>query len=170
MKMRYLSIILLILAGSFVNAQEDLRMGLSVGTEKKQVTRQKKAKMQRIQQWKAERQRRLVEELQINNEAKKQEFKRLLNEYNNRQEKIKRKFKPNSNFDQMSDEEAKKQLQQSFQVGKELLENRKKYSDKFQKVMKPQKVLKMFHYEGRMRREMMKRRDAKSRSVKKIKR
>lgn len=168
--MKYVSTILLVLMTSFVNAQEDSQMGLSIGTEKKQVSRrEKKTDSQHIQKWKAENQRRLIEELELNSKTEKQEFKKLFNEYRDCQKRIKKKFKPNSNFDQMSDEEAKKQLQQSFQVGKELLENRRKYSGEFQKVMKPQKVLKMFHYEGKMRREMMKRKDVKLRSIKRIK-
>lgn len=164
--MKNISIILLVLIGFFANAQ-DARMNLNqrqkkeIQHRKAEIQRRKAIHKQRLQQWKSEHQRRLIQALEISDKQKKQKFRQIYTEYNDNQERIKRKFKPNRNFNQMSDEQARKELKQSFQVGAELLENRKKYSDEFQKIIKPQKVLKLFHHEGKMRREMMKRRDGR---------
>ncbi|PZU13736.1 MAG: hypothetical protein DI622_13905, partial [Chryseobacterium sp.] len=53
-----------------------------------------------------------------------------------------------------TDEEAKAKLQQSFEVGQKLLDNRKKYAEKMQQVIPCQKVLKLFQSEGMMRDKM----------------
>ncbi|MPT46221.1 MAG: hypothetical protein E2599_23380, partial [Klebsiella sp.] len=84
----------------------------------------------------------------------KTEFTEIYNEYLDRQRQIKSQF--NSNFDPeaLSDEEAKAKLQQSFEVGQKLLDNRKKYAEKMQQVIPCQKVLKLFQSEGMMRDKM----------------
>ena len=56
------------------------------------------------------------------------------------------------------DAEAKKMLNQSFDLGQQLLNNRKVYADKFLKILTPQQVLKLFNQEGRMREKFMERR------------
>ena len=58
----------------------------------------------------------------------------------------------------LSDEEAKVKLEQSFEVGQQLLNNRKVYAEKMQKIISPQKVLKLFQSEGMMRDKMNERR------------
>ena len=88
-----------------------------------------------------------------------QEFKQLYNEYQEKQNEIKSKFKPNEDYENMSDEEAKQQLNQSFEVGQQLLDNRKAYSQKFMKVIKPQQVLQMYQTEGRMRNKILDRKE-----------
>lgn len=93
--------------------------------------------------------------------AEKQEaFKKLLFEYGQSQKAIKDKFKNNnvSEFD-LSDTEAKKLLDQSFDLGQQLLNNRKVYAEKFLKILTPQQVLKLFKQEGKMREKLMERRD-----------
>ena len=55
----------------------------------------------------------------------------------------------------LSDAEAKKMLNQSFDLGQQLLNNRKVYADKFLKILTPQQVLKLFNQEGRMREKFM---------------
>lgn len=84
----------------------------------------------------------------------KEEFTNLYNEYLENQKKIKSQF--NSDFDpeKLSEDEAKVKLQQSFDVGQRLLENRKEYSEKMQKVIPCQKVLKLFNSEAMMRDKM----------------
>lgn len=84
----------------------------------------------------------------------KAEFTALYNEYLDNQKKIKSEFNSNFNPETLSDEEAKQKLQQSFEVGQKLLDNRKKYADKMQQVIPCQKVLKLFQSEGMMRDKM----------------
>ncbi|WP_080777350.1 hypothetical protein [Chryseobacterium phocaeense] len=84
----------------------------------------------------------------------KTEFTQLYNEYLDNQKQIKSQFDPNFNPETLSDDEAKAKLQQSFEVGQKLLDNRKKYADKMQQVIPCQKVLKLFQTEGMMRDKM----------------
>ena len=77
------------------------------------------------------------------------DFKTLYSEYQEKQNSIKSKFKSGGDYENMSDEEAKKQLNESFEVGQQLLDNRKIYAEKFLKVIKPQQVLQMYHTEGK---------------------
>lgn len=84
----------------------------------------------------------------------KEEFTDVYNEYLESQREIKSQFNSNFNPDNLSDEEAKAKLQQSFEVGQKLLDNRKKYADKMQQVIPCQKVLKLFQTEGMMREKM----------------
>lgn len=86
---------------------------------------------------------------------KKEEFKNLFQEYQNKQKEIKVKFVPRSDYDKMSEEEARKQLKTSFEVGQQLLDNRKHYAERMQQVVPPQQVLKMFENEGKVRGQMM---------------
>lgn len=84
----------------------------------------------------------------------KTEFTEVYNEYLNSQKKIKDQFDSNFNPETLSEEEAKVKLQQSFDVGQKLLDNRKKYAEKMQTVIPCQKVLKLFQSEGMMRDKM----------------
>ena len=84
----------------------------------------------------------------------KAEFTQLYNEYLESQKQIKSQF--NSSFDpeKLTDEEAKAKLQQSFEVGQKLLDNRKRYAEKMQQVIPCQKVLKLFQSEKMMKDKM----------------
>lgn len=84
-------------------------------------------------------------------------FKTIYEDYKNSQKQIKENFTPRKDFDKMSEEEAKKQLDKSFDIGQQLLENRRRYAEKMQKIIPPQQVLKMFDNESRMRGKMMER-------------
>lgn len=95
----------------------------------------------------------VVENLNIK-EADKEEFTKVYNEYLENQSKIKKQFDPHFKPEELSDQEAKQRLQQSFDVGQNLLENRKKYAEKLQQVIPPQKVLQLFQNEGMMRDKM----------------
>ena len=90
---------------------------------------------------------------------KQDAFKKLLIEYNQSQKNIKNKFKEDFSKENISDAEAKNLLTQSFQLGQELLDNRKIYADKFLKILTPQQVLKLFNHEGKMREKFMERRE-----------
>lgn len=160
--MKYYSL-LFILFGFAIHAQ-DLRNTLSSPSihrdyQEQEKPKQRSEKADPIMRWEEERKNRLMEELNISEREEKEKFRRLYDEYDYNQKEIKRKFTPNRNFDDLSDAEARHQLDESFRVGRELLENRQRYSEEFQKVIKPQKVLKMFDQEGKMRREMLQRRD-----------
>jgi hypothetical protein len=96
----------------------------------------------------------MVAELEVP-KAKEEEFKRLYSEYQEKQAEIKRKFKADTNYANISDEDATKQIQESFEIGEQLLENRKKYAQKFMKVIKPQQVLQMYQTEGKMRNKIL---------------
>ena len=96
----------------------------------------------------------VVEELDIP-EDKQEEFRTLYNEYQESQKEIKSRFVPKENYQNMSDKDAKKELEKSFEVGQQLLENRRKYSERFQRLMKPQQVLRLFQNEGMMRNKVM---------------
>ena len=85
--------------------------------------------------------------------------KKLMSEYIQSQKTIKDKFKPDFSKENLSDAESKKMLNQSFQLGQELLDNRKVYADKFLKILTPQQVLKLFHQEGKLREKFMERRE-----------
>lgn len=91
-------------------------------------------------------------------EEKQEAFKKLLKEYHESQRAIKDKFKSNFSKDNLSDADAKKTLEQSFELGQQLLDNRKLYADKFLKILTPQQVLKLFSQEKKMREKMMERR------------
>lgn len=84
----------------------------------------------------------------------KKEFTDIYNEYLESQKQIKSQFNSNFDAETLSDEEAKAKLQQSFEVGQKLLDNRKKYADKMQQIIPCQKVLKLFQSEGMMREKM----------------
>lgn len=95
----------------------------------------------------------VMDNLQID-PSDKTEFTQIYNEYLESQKEIKNQFNSNFNPETLSDEEAKAKLQQSFDVGQKLLDNRKKYADKMQQVIPCQKVLKLFQTEGMMRDKM----------------
>lgn len=96
----------------------------------------------------------VIDDLDIPKE-KQEEFKNLYAEYQNNQKQIKEKFFVDKNLDNLSDEEATKRLNQSFDVGQQLLNNRKAYADKFLKILSPQQVLTLFQTEGKMRDKML---------------
>ena len=119
---------------------------------------QKMSPQERMSLLKQFRQNMVVSELDVP-ENNQEQFKSLYSEYQEKQNEIISKFKPNEDYENMSDEEAKQQLNQSFEVGQQLLDNRKAYSQKFMKVIKPQQVLQMYQNEGRMRNKILDRKE-----------
>ena len=119
---------------------------------------QKMSPQERMSLLKQFRQNMVVSQLDVP-QNDQEEFKQLYSEYQEKQNEIKSKFKPNEDYENMSDEEAKQQLNQSFEVGQQLLDNRRAYSQKFMKVIKPQQVLQMYQTEGRMRNKILDRKE-----------
>lgn len=96
------------------------------------------------------REKMMISELEVPKENEV-EFRDLYTEYQESQKQIKNKFTPKETYDELSEEEAKAELERSFIIGQQLLDNRKKYSQKFQRLIKPQQVLELFQTEGKMR-------------------
>ena len=96
----------------------------------------------------------VIDDLDISKE-KQDEFKVLYAEYQSNQKQIKEKFHVDKNLDNLSDDDATKRLNQSFDVGQQLLNNRRTYADKFLKILTPQQVLTLFQTEGKMRDKML---------------
>lgn len=84
----------------------------------------------------------------------KAEFTSIYNEYLDDQKKIKSQFDSNFDPEKLNEEEAKVKLQQSFDLGQKLLDNKKRYAEKMQTVIPCQKVLKLFNSEAMMRDKM----------------
>lgn len=125
--------------------------------QRKEVIRQMKPddRMNLLRQF---RENMMVSELEVP-QSDQPQFKTLYAEYQEKQNSIKSKFRPNENYESMSDDEAKKQLNESFEVGQQLLDNRRVYAEKFMKVISPQQVLQMFQAEGRMRDKILDKKD-----------
>ncbi len=139
--------------GAFFNAQE-LTDWRKMKPEQRKDLINNLSPTERVQLLNKFRENMLVDELEISSE-KQQEFKDLYQEYQESQKNIKSSFTPKENYSTLSEEEAKKELERSFVVSQQLLDNRKKYCEKFKKVIKPQQILQMFQNEGMMRNKVM---------------
>lgn len=148
----------LLLAFSFAKAQETPKPDFrTMSPEQRRELIRKMTPEQRHQLMEDAAVMMAIKKLQV--PAEKQDaFKKLLIEYNQSQKNIKNKFKEDFSKENISDAEAKNLLTQSFQLGQELLDNRKIYADKFLKILTPQQVLKLFSHEGKMRENFMERR------------
>ena len=125
---------------------------------------QKMSPQEKMSLLKQFRENMMVSELEVS-QTDQPEFKTLYAEYQDKQNSIKSRFKPSEDYDNMSDEEAKRQLNESFEIGQQLLDNRKIYAQKFMKVLKPQQVLQMYQTEGKMRSKILdKKQDGRSNS------
>jgi len=102
----------------------------------------------------------VIDDIDVPND-KQQEFKTLYAEYQDNQKQIKEKFIFDNKIENLSDEEATRRLNQSFDVGQQLLNNRKTYADKFLKLLSPQQVLKLFQTEGKMREKVLDKKNSK---------
>lgn len=100
----------------------------------------------------------MLEELNIP-EKDKQKFNELYLECQNNQRKIKNAFEARTDYENLTDEEAVKELNASFDVGQKLLDTKRECANKFLKIMRPQQVLQMFENEGRMRSKVRDRKD-----------
>lgn len=95
---------------------------------------------------------RVIKELNIPAENQ-EEIRQLFKEYSESKRAIIGKFKPNDNTEQLSDKEARKKIAEDLEIMQKVLDNRKKYTDKFLKKLTPQQVLKVFKIEHKFKEE-----------------
>ncbi len=148
------TIVTLILAVNLIFAQQFGLDWKSMKPEQRKEVIQKMKPEERMALLKEFREKMIIAELAVP-ENNQPEFKNLYSEYQDKQNEIKAKFTPNEDYGNMSDEEATKQLDHSFDVGQQLLDNRKNYAQKFMKVISPQQVLRMYQTEGKMRNKIL---------------
>lgn len=151
---KVLTLMLGVFALGFFSAQENPKEWKDMTTEERKEYIKNMSPEERQKTFINLRDNAVVSDLNIPKDHE-EEFKTLFEDYQKSQRDIKVKFTPREDYDKMSPEEAKKQLNKSFEVGQQLLENRKKYAEKMQQLIPPQQVLKMFNNEGRMRGRMM---------------
>lgn len=148
------AILSLILAVQFSFGQQFGFDWKGMKPEQRKEVIQKMKPEERILLLKEFREKMIISELAVP-ENNQPEFKILYSEYQDKQNEIKAKFAPKEDYENMSEEEATTQLNQSFDVGQQLLDNRKNYAEKFVKVITPQQVLRMYQTEGRMRNKIL---------------
>lgn len=130
--------------------------GLRGSHQPKMLSEQEKA--QRKAEFLRMRQQQLIEELQIP-AAQQQEFLTLYQEYQNSQQQIREKFQTSRSFGDLTDAQARQQLEQSFVLGQQLLDNRRRYAERFGRFLKPQQILKLYQNESRLRSKIMQAKD-----------
>ena len=162
---KILFILITVITGSQLSyAQEQKYDCKKMKPEQRKEIIQKMSPQEKMLLLKQFRENMMVSELEVA-QNDQTEFKTLYAEYQEKQNNIKSRFKPSEDYDNMSDEEATKQLNESFDVGQQLLDNRKIYAQKFLKVLKPQQVLQMYQTEGKMRSKILdKKQDGRSNS------
>lgn len=151
--------LILILAIQFSFAQQLSYDWKSMKPEQRKEVIQKMNPNERMSLLKEFREKMIIAELAVPQNSQP-EFIHLYTQYQDRQNDIKSKFTPSEDYENMTDEEATKQLNQSFEVGQQLLDNRKNYAQKFMKVISPQQVLKMYQTEGKMRNKILDKKQA----------
>ena len=162
---KILLLLIAVFSGSQLSfAQEQKYDWKNMKPEQRKEVIQKMSPQEKMSLLKQFRENMMVSELDVP-QTDQPEFKTLYAEYQEKQNSIKSRFKPSEDYENMSDEEATKQLNESFDVGQQLLDNRKIYAQKFMKVLKPQQVLQMYQTEGKMRSKILdKKQDGRSNS------
>lgn len=155
--------IILIVSVQFNFAQQQSLDWKNMKPEMRKEAIQKMKPEERMELLKEFRENMIMKELDVP-VSNQPEFKSLYNEYQEKQREIKSKFAPNDDYENMSDEEAAKQLNQSFDIGQQLLDNRKNYSQRFMKVISPQQVLRMYQTEGKVRNKILDRKQVEPRN------
>lgn len=153
-----LFILITVLFGSESFAQELKYDWKTMKPEQRKELIQQMNPQQRMKLLNEFRENMMVSELEVP-QTDQTEFKKLYAEYQDRQNAIKSKFKAPEDYENMSDAEARRQVEESFVIGQQLLNNRKAYAEKFMKVIKPQQVLQMFQTEGKMRNKILDKKD-----------
>ena len=152
---KILLLLIAVFTGSQLSfAQEQKYDWKNMKPEQRKEVIQKMSPQEKMSLLKQFRENMMVSELDVP-QTDQPEFKTLYAEYQEKQNSIKSRFKPSEDYENMSDEEATKQLNESFDVGQQLLDNRKIYAQKFLKVLKPQQVLQMYQTEGKMRNKIL---------------
>lgn len=162
---KILLLLIAVCSGSQLSfAQEQKYDWKNMKPEQRKEVIQKMSPQEKMSLLKQFRENMMVSELDVP-QTDQQEFKTLYAEYQEKQNSIKSKFKSSEDYENMSDDEAKRQLNESFDIGQQLLDNRKIYAQKFMKVLKPQQVLQMYQTEGKMRSKILdKKQDGRSNS------
>ena len=162
---KILLLLIAVFTGSQLSfAQERKYDWKNMKPEQRKEVIQKMSPQEKMSLLKQFRENMMVSELDVP-QTDQPEFKTLYAEYQEKQNSIKSRFKLSEDYENMSDEEATKQLNESFDVGQQLLDNRKIYAQKFLKVLKPQQVLQMYQTEGKMRSKILdKKQDGRSNS------
>ena len=162
---KILLLLIAVFTGSQLSfAQERKYDWKNMKPEQRKEVIQKMSPQEKMSLLKQFRENMMVSELDVP-QTDQLEFKTLYAEYQEKQNSIKSKFKSSEDYENMSDEEAKRQLNESFDIGQQLLDNRKIYAQKFMKVLKPQQVLQMYQTEGKMRSKILdKKQDGRSNS------
>ena len=162
---KILLLLIAVFTGSQLSfAQEQKYDWKNMKPEQRKEVIQKMSPQEKMSLLKQFRENMMVSELDVP-QTDQLEFKTLYAEYQEKQNSIKSRFKLSEDYENMSDEEAKRQLNESFEVGQQLLDNRKIYAQKFMKVLKPQQVLQMYQTEGKMRSKILdKKQDGRSNS------
>ena len=162
---KILLLLIAVFTGSQLSfAQERKYDWKNMKPEQRKEVIQKMSPQEKMSLLKQFRENMMVSELDVP-QTDQLEFKTLYAEYQEKQNSIKSRFKPSEDYENMSDEEAKRQLNESFDIGQQLLDNRKIYAQKFLKVLKPQQVLQMYQTEGKMRSKILdKKQDGRSNS------
>ena len=164
MKKILLLLIAVFSASQLSFAQEQKYDWKNMKPEQRKEVIQKMSPQEKMSLLKQFRENMMVSELDVP-QTDQPEFKTLYAEYQEKQNSIKSRFKLSEDYENMSDEEAKRQLNESFDIGQQLLDNRKIYAQKFMKVLKPQQVLQMYQTEGKMRSKILdKKQDGRSNS------
>ena len=162
---KILLLLIAVFTGSQLSfAQERKYDWKNMKPEQRKEVIQKMSPQEKMSLLKQFRENMMVSELDVP-QTDQPEFKTLYAEYQEKQNSIKSRFKPSEDYENMSDEEAKRQLNESFDIGQQLLDNRKIYAQKFMKVLKPQQVLQMYQTVGKMRSKILdKKQDGRSNS------
>ena len=162
---KILLLLIAVFTGSQLSfAQERKYDWKNMKPEQRKEVIQKMSPQEKMSLLKQFRENMMVSELDVP-QTDQPEFKTLYAEYQEKQNSIKSRFKLSEDYENMSDEEAKSQLNESFDIGQQLLDNRKIYAQKFMKVLKPQQVLQMYQTEGKMRSKILdKKQDGRSNS------
>lgn len=162
---KILFLLITVISGSQISfAQEQKYDWKKMKPEQRKEIIQKMSPQEKMSLLRQFRENMMVSELEVA-QNDQTEFKTLYAEYQDKQNTIKSRFKPSEDYDNMSDEEATKQLNESFDIGQQLLDHRKTYAQKFLKVLKPQQVLQMYQTEGIMRNKILdKKQDGRSNS------
>ena len=162
---KILLLLIAVFTGSQLSfAQEQKYDWKNMKPEQRKEVIQKMSPQEKMSLLKQFRENMMVSELDVP-QTDQLEFKTLYAEYQEKQNSIKSRFKLSEDYENMSDEEAKRQLNESFDIGQQLLDNRKIYAQKFLKVLKPQQVLQMYQTEGKMRSKILdKKQDGRSNS------
>lgn len=151
MKINKITLLLVLCFGIFISAQQ-----INVDDYKKL---NKKEKMELFVKMNMDekkalirqlREKELIKELNLD-PSKEKQFSKTFQDYLQSQREIKNLFKRKENFKEMTEQEAKTELENSFVVGQKLMDDRKKYSQEFLKFMSAKQVLQLFHSEMKMR-------------------